>query len=118
MLLNLRCFQFYLFSPSLALARLMVLVNYILWSDDAFLRIDWVICQIHLLRHKLAQVVEAGCLSFVTPNISNSFLPFTAKVSRKLFLHMAQNIDCAQVIHVMHACYGLPCLLKGNGKLL
>ena len=97
----------------------MVLVNCILWSADAFLRVDWVICQIHLLRHKLAQVVEAGCLSFVTPNISNSFLPFTAKVSRKLFLHMAQNIDCAQVIHVMHACYGLPCLhCEGNGKLL
>ena len=50
----------------------------------------------------------------VAPNPADSFRPFTAKVSRQLFPQLTQNIGCAQVIHVMHACYGVPCLLKGN----
>ena len=54
------------------------------------------------------------CLLTPTPNPANSFHLFTAKVSQQLFLYLTQNIGCAQVIHVSHACYGVPSLVKGN----
>ena len=102
----------------LPLARLAVPVNYILWSADAFLWVDWVCCQISLFGHKLAEVVEVVCFSPVTPNLAESFRPFTAKVSCQLFPQLAQNIGCVQVTCELHACHGVSYILKSKRKFL